>query len=241
MRLAPAGGRDDATAKAYYSLGVLMATAGMGKQAIEHLTAAVRYHPDYLEGQIALADALRRAGRVEASLPHYERAIALNPRAVEATLAYGVALVRLRRYTDARQWFEEAATAHADAPDLRHALARLLVAAPDDAVRDGSRGIGIVRALMSDGARTTALGETFAMALAETGDFTQAVAVQQGVHAAATRAGLSADAARMARNLVRYEQRRPCREPWATDNPIHSPGPPIDPSLRPLLHTTTRD
>ena len=83
--------------------------------------------------------------------------------------------------------------------------------------------------------RTTALGETFAMALAETGDFTQAVSVQRDVLAAATNAGLAADASRIGRNLRLYEQRRPCRQPWADDDPVHAPGPPIDPALRSLL------
>jgi len=83
--------------------------------------------------------------------------------------------------------------------------------------------------------RTTALGETLAMALAETGDYTQAAGVQRGVLAAASQAGLAGDVRRMTRNLRLYEQRRPCREPWADDDPVHAPGPPVDPSLRAVL------
>ena len=39
----------------------------------------------------------------------------------------------------------------------------------------------------------------------------------------------------MTRNLRLYEQRRPCREPWTDDDPIHAPGPPVDPALRAAL------
>jgi len=53
--------------------------------------------------------------------------------------------------------------------------------------------------------------------------------------AVATKAGLAADVRRMTRNLRLYEQRRACREPWAADDSINAPGPPIDLSLRPLL------
>ena len=73
------------------------------------------------------------------------------------------------------------------------------------------------------------------MALAETGDTSQAAGIQRDLIAVATKAGLAGDVRRMTRNLRLYEQRRACREPWAADDAIHAPGPPIDLSLRPLL------
>lgn len=236
VKLAPATGRDETAAKAHYSLGVLMASAGLGPQAIDHLTAAVRYNPSYAEALVALADALRRAGRVADSMTRYQEVLQVNPRSVEARLGYGMALVRLKRYREARAWFEEALAGRPDALDLKHSLARLLAAAPDDGVRDGSRGLSLVQQILSAAPeRTIPLGETFAMALAEAGDFTQAVGVQRDVLAAATKAGLSNDARRMSRNLRLYEQRRPCREPWSDDDPVHAPGPPVDPALRAML------
>jgi Flp pilus assembly protein TadD len=236
VRLAPPGGRDESAAKAHYSLGVLMASAGLGQQAIEHLTSAAAYNPNYVEALVALADALRRQGRVADAMKRYQEALQVNPRSNEARFGYGMALVRLGRYREARAWFEEAVTARPDAMEARHALARLLIAAPDEQVRDGARGLALVQQIMSAAPeRTTALGETFAMALAETGDFTQAASVQRDVRAAASAAGHTADASRMGRNLRLYEQRRPCREPWADDDPVHAPGPPIDPALRSVL------
>ena len=98
------------------------------------------------------------------------------------------------------------------------------------------RGLSLTQQILSSAPeRTTALGETFAMGLAETGDFTQAAAVQRDVIGAASRAGLSDDVRRMTRNLRLYEQRRACREPWTADDPIHAPGPPVDPALRAAL------
>ena len=64
---------DETAGKAHYSLGVLMASSGRGAAAIEHLSAAVRFSPNYVEAYIALGDALRRAGRVEASMEPYVR------------------------------------------------------------------------------------------------------------------------------------------------------------------------
>jgi len=236
VRLAPKTGRDEMAARANYSLGVLMASAGLGSKAIEHLTAAVGYDPAYVEAVMALADALRRSGNIEDSLPHYRSALQINPRASGARLGYGVALVRLGRYREARAWFEESVTAQPDSNELEHALARVLVSAPDDGARDGARGLMLVQGIMANTTeRPTALGETLAMALAETGDTGQAAGIQRDLIAVATKAGLAADVRRMTRNLRLYEQRRACREPWAADDSINAPGPPIDLSLRPLL------
>jgi tetratricopeptide (TPR) repeat protein len=236
VKLAPASGRDETAAKAHYSLGVLMASAGLGPQAIEHLTAAVGYNPNYVEAFVALADALRRAGRVADSMAPYQDALRINPRSAEARFGYGMALVRLKRYSEARTWFEEAVAGRPDALDLKHSLARLLAAAPESGVRNGPRSLTLVQQIMGAAPeRTTALGETFAMALAETGDFTQAAGVQRNVLASAAKAGLASDVRRVTRNLRLYEQRRACREPWTEDDSVHAPGPPVDPALRALL------
>ena len=61
-RLAPAEGLDEASAKANYSLGVVMATSGRTNEAIQRLSAAVKYNPNYVEALMALGDTLRRIG-----------------------------------------------------------------------------------------------------------------------------------------------------------------------------------
>ena len=238
VRLAPKAGTDDPAAKAHYSLGILTASAGLGADAINHLRAAASHNPTYVEALVALADALRRAGRVAEALERYQDVARINPRSMEARFGYGMSLVRLRRYREARTWFEESVTAYPDLPDLpelKHALARLLVAAPDEGARSGARGLTLMHELLASAPeRTTALGETLAMALAETGDFTRAAGVQRDVLAAASQAD-PADRRRMARNLSTYEGRRACREPWPDDDPIHFPGPPVDPGLRAVV------
>ena len=230
LKMAPDEGIDEPAAKAHYSLGVLMASSGRSQDAISHLSAAVRFSPNYVEAYQALADALRRSGRAEQSMTHYAEALRINPKAADARFGYGMALVRLGRYGEARDWFDEASRLHPDRPDFPYALARLLAAAPDDRVRDGQRAQAIVERL-SQTSKTIDLGETMAMALAERGRFADAVSVQRQVMDASIRQGLDAVTRRMAANLLRYERGQPCRIPWANDDPIHSPGPAVDPSL----------
>jgi Flp pilus assembly protein TadD len=234
VRSAPADGRDETAAKAHYSLGVLMATAGRGDEAIRHLTAAVAFNPNYLEASQALADAQRRAGRTAAALPIYENIIKLNPRAADARFGYGMGLVRLKRWSEAKAWLLEATRLQPDDPQLKHALARLLAAAPDDTVREGGRALAIVQELLPSD-NTTALGETLAMAYAEVGNFADAIGVQRSIIDAANRAGLTFDARRMSATLRLYEKGQPCRTPWGESDAVFSPGPPIAHELAAIL------
>ena len=98
----------------------------------------------------------------------------------------------------------------------------MLAAAPDDGVRDGARALALVQELMK-GTKTTAIGETLAMAMAELGQFRDAADVQRGVMAAAQQAGLARDVRRMTANLRLYERGQACRMPWPDDDPAHIP------------------
>jgi hypothetical protein len=131
-------------------------------------------------------------------------------------------LVRLGRYREARTRLEADVRTYPEQPGFAHALARLLAAAPDDAVRDGRRALTIVEALMTEG-RSPATGETMAMALAETGRFDDAVRWQRDVLAAAQKAARTEMIPRLSANLRLYQNRQPCREPWAADDPVHRP------------------
>jgi len=224
IRLAPAGGQDEPAARAHYSLGIIDATNGRTNEAIAHFTAAVTFSPGYGEAQLALGDALRASGRPEAALAPYAEAVRHNPRATDARLGYALALVRLRRYAAARAWLEESVTAQPDRPELAHTLARLLVSAPEDPVRDGDRALAMMKDLYSS-FRTPYVGETMAMTLAETGRFDEAIALQRALVDAARQSGTGSDVRRTTANLSRYERRLPCRVPWPDDDPIHRPGP----------------
>jgi tetratricopeptide (TPR) repeat protein len=213
----PANGIDEATAKAHYSLAVLMAADGRAEKALRHFEAAVSYQPNYLEAHLAMADFLRRRGRPDAALTQYRETLAINPGHVVARLGYAMCLVDLKRYRDSREWLEQAVRENPDRTEYKIALARVLSAVPDEHVRDGQRAIDITQELYK-GERTTALGETIAMALAETGHYEQAIKVQRDVMAAVKGSGLTAPLPHMGANLMLYERHQPCRTPWATDD-----------------------
>jgi tetratricopeptide (TPR) repeat protein len=222
VRLSPAEGVDESAAKANFSLAVLMMEAGERKEAIEHLSAAVKYQPNYVEAHIALADALSRSGKVQEALVHYKTALEINPRAAQASMGAALALVRARRFQEARDWLQEDMRLQPDHPEFAHALARLLAAAPDDRVRDGQQSMELIQQLFKQN-KSTDLGETMAMAFAEMGDFKEAAGIQRGVMIAAEKAGLKDAVRRMAANLELYERRQPCRTPFPDDDPFKPP------------------
>jgi len=61
------------------------------------------------------------------------------------------------------------------------------------------------------------------MALAELGRFDEAAQWQRNAISMAAQSGRIDVAGRLAANLHLYEARRPCRVPWADDDPIHRP------------------
>jgi tetratricopeptide (TPR) repeat protein len=220
VRLAPRGALDDPAAKASYSLGLLLASQGRIAPSIERLEGALRFKPNYLEARIALADVLRTNGRLEAAVAHYADAVRLNPRATGARFGHALALAGLGRHADARRSLEDSLAAQPDRPELADALARVLAASPDSKVRDGPRAVTLARQLASSG--TSHAAETLAMALAETGAFGDAVAVQRSAVDALRQSGLENEARRMEAALRQYESGRPARDPWPRDHPVHA-------------------
>jgi tetratricopeptide (TPR) repeat protein len=214
---------DPRLAKAHYVLGLIFESDRRDGEAIDHLAEAVRIDGGYIEALASLADALRRTGRVEEALTHYTQVLTLNPNASQARFGYGIGLVRLGRYREAVVWLDEASTLHSDQPGYAHAVARLLAASPDQAVRNGPRALALMETLTKT-ERGAAVLETMAMALAEVGRFDDAVDWQRRAIAAARAAKQELAVSRLQDNLTGYERRQPCREPWRADDPVHRPG-----------------
>jgi len=213
---APATGLDESVAKAHYSLAVIEMARARYAAAVAHFEGAVKFKPTYQEARLGLAETLRRTGQVAASVRHYEEALALEPGLAQASMGHALALIRLGRFLEARDRLNVAVATHRDRPEFLHMLSRLLAVAPDDRVRDGRRALELVENLL-EGGRTTELGETLAMALAEVGDYDRAASIQRAILAVVRRGGSPDAAQRLERNLRLYETRRPTRTFWESD------------------------
>jgi hypothetical protein len=95
----------------------------------------------------------------------------------------------------------------------------VLSAAPEPAVRDGRRALELLHALPSSAQGSLGFGVGMAMALAETGDYTQAVTWQEDVlrHPAATDERMRVGFREL---LLAYQQHKPSRRPWSGAEPM---------------------
>ncbi len=203
-------------AQAHYSLGLLMEESGRYEEARYRFSAAVQYEPTYVEARLRLARLLRRIGHPGDALSEYAQVIAIDPRLPEAPFGRAMALTGVGRYQDARDQLIEARTLYPDQPMFAKALARLLAAAPDAQVRDGQQALTLVEELL-ERQRDFDLGEVMAMALAEVGQYMEAVSWQREVMSMAQQVGRDDLVQRMAENLRLYEREQPCRTPWRDD------------------------
>ncbi|MCY4659956.1 MAG: tetratricopeptide repeat protein [Acidobacteria bacterium] len=216
--------------EAWYGRGDLLERGGRDEEAIASYRSAIAENPTFVAAHLRLGDALRRTDRLEEALTHYRRVIALHPGDPGARFGEAMALVRLDRYAEARDRLEEALRVLPDQAMFGPALARVLAAAPDDAVRDGARAWDLIQGLADD-QQHPGVFETLAMALAELGYFDLALDWQRLAMTTAARAGRADVAQRMAASLALYARRQPSRRPWRDDDPDHRPGPPVEPGL----------
>ena len=229
-QLAEAVRLDPRLAAAHFAMGTLYERSGRDEEAMERYTLAATHDPNHAEAHLRLADTLRRTGRIEGSLAPYRRALELEPGWREARFGEAMALVRLARYPEALRRLRAAMDLLPGEPAFPLAVARLLAAAPDPRVRDGSEALALAQAVEAEH-KTTAVAETMAMALAELGRFAEAVEWQRAAMSGAASAGRAGASQRMAANFALYRLGRPCRTPWRDDDPEHRPGPAVEPGL----------
>jgi tetratricopeptide (TPR) repeat protein len=204
-------------ARAHYSLALVLDSRAQTDDVLRELTAALSSDPSYVAARLARADVLRKQRRWQESLADYRQAFTLDPGSARAILGAAMVLASLERFADARDHLAEGLVVLPNQPELHHALARMLAAAPDARVRDGHQALLIMRARLAVDPRSVDLAETMAMVSAEDGQWDEATTWQRQAIAGAQRAGFSATVQHLMSTLALYERRAPCRTPWSDD------------------------
>ncbi|MGP0017277.1 MAG: tetratricopeptide repeat protein [Candidatus Sulfotelmatobacter sp.] len=217
---------DPNNAPVHYDMGILLIEAGKEELAIPQFQEAIRLDPGLAASHFQLANLLMRHKKDEEAGREYGIVASLEPQNGFARLMQAMASVHAGAYAQARSLLEQASLALPQDPDIANALARLLAAAPDSAVRDETRALRIIDALVQsqqgDGFEE---GVTMAMALAGVGQFQEAAETQRAIiHQ--LEALRKPDLARLlGQNLELYEHEKPCRKPWASDDSLFTPVP----------------
>lgn len=217
---------DPNNAAVHYSMAVLLIQAGKQDEAIDHLRQASRLDPGLVAAHFQLANLLMRKGEDVEAAGEYALVVSADPQNGFARLMQGMALIHSGDYAGARKTLEEAASVLPNDPDIANALARLLAAAPDAAVRDENRALRIVESLVQkQQGDPFEVGVTLAMAQAAVGRFKEAAFYQQALIRQMESSGEPDLARRLQRNLDLYTHQKACTQPWTPDDPVFYPVP----------------
>ncbi|MDZ7749289.1 MAG: tetratricopeptide repeat protein [Halofilum sp. (in: g-proteobacteria)] len=194
---------------------------GRDEDAVSHYRAAIDRGKDDASVHRLLGDALMRLDRTQEALGHYRRARELAPDEPMPAFREAIALVRSGRYDEARERLDAAARAHPDLATIRNGLARVLAAGPAG-TRDPTRALEIGQGLSREH-RTVPYAHTFAMALAASGRFEQAVNAQRSIIDRARRTGEADTLPFLEANLERFVAGQPADRPWPDDADVFCP------------------
>jgi tetratricopeptide (TPR) repeat protein len=231
-RLSESLSLDDTNALAHFSLGVVLDRQGLDELAMKQYEAALERDPTNLQASVYLADAKMRMGLADDAAALYRRAVKQAPESLRILLSLTMANVKAGHYAAARESLELALKEHPGTPEIINTLARILATAPNATVRDGPRALQLARTLFET-RRDPEVGETYAMALAETRDFKQAASLQRETIIVSEHMVGESEKSFLQKNLARYEQGKPSREGWAADDPMFQPRSPAAQLINP--------
>jgi tetratricopeptide (TPR) repeat protein len=217
---------DPNSAAIHYSTGILLIETGKEESAIEHFREASRIDPGLVASHLQLANLLMRKGKGEEASREYAIVAELDPQNPFVRLMQAMALIQSGFYKKGRKVLEDASLAFPNDPDIANALARLLAAAPDPAVREEGRALRIVEQLVQNQRGDVfEVGVTYAMALAAVGRFKEASFYQQAIIQQVESSREFTLARQLRENLDLYARQKSCARPWTSDDPIFHPVP----------------
>jgi tetratricopeptide (TPR) repeat protein len=202
-------------ALAFFHLGNLAVEAEDLDLAITWYQNALAEDPESTAASHNLATLFGRLGRYAEAATHHGAVRERDPDNHTARYGEALALALAGQHAEARARLEAALERFPDGARYALLLARLLVASPEDAVRNGPVGLDLARRLM-EAAPNPEHAETMAMGLAEIGRFEEAVDWQNRVveRLAAGGDAVPAPVLAMARErLAAYRASRPWRSP----------------------------
>jgi len=202
-----------------YQLGVAKSALGQGEPALQHMKKAAEIDPMALFYHLAAGDQARRLRRFQEALSIYQRALEHHPQDWRLHMGRALSQIYLEQYSEAVTNLETL-TARPQTPGPFYLLlARLYAASPNDGVRNGEKAVKLVKGLASQGVNLDYL-ETGAMAMAEAGDFEQAVEWQNAALELSNKSLQRGRSSRIRERLSLYREKTPCRKPFENDAKI---------------------
>ena len=195
-----------------------LARRGRSDEAMVHYEEAIRLQPNYADAYYNRGNVLFAKGHIDEAIADWEKTLQIQPNDADAHTGLGNALLRKGSLQEAIAHYQQALGLAPEDPHSRNNLAWILATASDPSIRDGTRAVGFAQeAVQLTGGREPRFLRTLAAAYAESGRFSEALAVAQQAAVIATMQGKTDVSNRLKNDLVLYRGRQPVRDPSLTD------------------------
>ena len=182
---------------------------GRTGEALKAYEQALRLRPDYYAALVNLAMTLEDAGDPARAITRYSEAVRLRPNDLNTRALLGGAMTANGSYADAADEFRRALQSQPNFPAALNGLARIHAAAPHENLRNGRAAVELARrACELTGRQRPDFLDTLAAALAESGEFDEAVSTAGQAWELANRGGRTALAAAIERRRESYRSRQ---------------------------------
>ena len=173
--LARATSLDPSYPEAQFNSGVLRYRQGRHPDAIAYFERALTLNPGLTDAYLNLGSTLAAIGDLEGAVTQWLKLKLIQPE--NPALLYNIGLVRARlgQHAEAISEFEEGLMLAPMDPRFAAALARELATVPVDNMRDGTRAVELASQLLRKRPNDPVVLELLAAALAETGQFKEAI------------------------------------------------------------------
>src|SRR6478672_5407782 len=203
---------DLASAFVEMNLADALSRKGQSDAALVHYEEAIRLQPNYADAYYNRGTVLFAKGRIDEAIADWEKALQMQPNDADAHTSLGNALLQKGSLREAIAHYVTALALAPEDPHSRNNVAWILATASDSSIRDGSRAVGFAQeAVRLSGGREPRFLRTLAAAYAESGRFSEAIAVTQQAAVIATMQGKPDMAKRFEKDLVLFRGNLPLR------------------------------
>jgi tetratricopeptide (TPR) repeat protein len=204
---------DPANAGVESNLGHALLAKKRLDEAIPHFRRALELGPETTGDHTSLGIALAKKGQMSEAIPQFERALALSPDDAQAHYYLGKALIVSGQGAAGLKYWRQALDKDPDNLQTLNDTAWVLATSQDDAVRNGKEALPLAEHAMqlSSGQEPAILG-TAAAVYAETGNFEQAMALEQRAIELANQQGNAALAQSLAERMELFRGKTPIRQ-----------------------------
>ncbi len=202
-----------ASAFVQMNLADALARKGKSDDAMVHYDEAIRLQPDFADAYYNRGSVLFAKGRIDEAIADLEKTLEMRPNDADAHTSLGNALSQKGSLREAIAQYVTALALAPEDPHSRNNLAWVLATASDSSIRDGARAVGFAEeAVQLSGGREPLFLRTLAAAYAESGRFSEAIAVAQQAVGIAKMQAKPDMAKRLEKDLVLFRGNLPLRE-----------------------------